>query len=264
MSALRSSWLVIVAAVVVGVLFWFRPGGIDGPQPDAVPVDGKGFPHDGLTAVLQSAVGDDGLVDYGALVADPAPLDRYLGQLRAVGPANAPHRFKTGDDRLAYYLNAYNAFVLAAIRDACPVVDAHTMYAGGGLFWRVEFLMGGEAITLSTLESELIRGVAERDPAVRFALVKGTKGLPFFRRAAYTADGVRAELKATAEAALADPRIAKREGDTLSLTALFKDYAVDFGADVAGWIRQIRPALVEGDPTITHHGFDGALNGRCP
>jgi len=262
-SALRSSWLVIVAALVVGVLFWFRPGGIDGPRPDPVPVDGKGFDHAGLTAVLSAVVSDDGVVDYAALQADPAPLDRYLGQIRAVGPANAPHRFKTAEARLAYYINAYNAFVLAAVRDACPVTDVQTMYAGGGLFWRVDFVMGGDEITLSVLESELIRGVSERDPAIRFALIQGGKGLPILRREAYRPEAVRTELAATAAAALADPRIAERDGDRLVLSGLFQDYAVDFAPDVETWIAQVRPALVEGGPTVGYRPFDWSLNGRC-
>ncbi len=263
MSALRSSWLVLVAAVVVGILFWFRPGGIDGPRPEPVPVDGKGFDHGAFTAVLQSAVAADGAVDYAALRADPAPLDRYLGQLRAVGPGNAPHRFKTADDRLAYYINAYNAFVLAAVRDACPVSDVQSMYPGGGLFWRVDFLMGGDEITLSTLESELIRGVAQRDPAIRFALVKGAKGFPALRREAYSPEGVRGELDAVARVALDDPRIAERKGDTLVLSALFQDYAVDFVPDVETWLEQVKPALLEGDPRVEYRPFDWSLNGAC-
>lgn len=263
MSALRSSWLILVAAGVLAVLFWFRPGGIDGPRPEPVPMDGKGFDHGGLTAVLEAVVTADGLIDYAALKADPAPLDRYLGQLRAVSPANAPHRFRTADDRLAYYINAYNAFVLAAVRDDCPSDGVQSMY-GGGLFWKVDFLTGGDEVTLSVLEGELIDGVSERDPSVRFALIKGAKGLPVFRRAAYSGEAVRAELKATAEAALADARIAERKDATLYLSSLFEDYAVDFAPGVEQWIGRIRPALTADGPTISYRPFDWSLNGRCP
>lgn len=263
MSALRSSWLVIVAAVIVAILFWFRPGGIEGPRPEPVAVDGKGFDHAAFTEVLRAAVGPDGVVDYAALRQNPGPLDRYLGQLRAVGPANAPHRFKTGDDRLAYYLNAYNAFILGAVRDACPVEGVQSMYPGGGLFWRMSFLMGGEEITLSTLESELIRGVSEGDPAVHFALVKGAAGFPPLRRTAYSPEAVRAELAEQARAALALPRIAERAGDVLYLSALFQDYAVDFDPTVEGWLAKVQPALVEGDPRVVYRPFDWGLNGPC-
>lgn len=264
MPSLKSSWLVLVAAIIVAILFWFRPGGVSGPQPDAVAVDGKGFTHDALTTVLQAVVAADGTVDYAKLAADPGPLDRYLGQLRAVAPANAPHRFKTDEDRLAYYINAYNAFVLAAIRDNCPINDVQTMLPGGGLFWRMSFLLGEEEITLSTLESANIRSVARRDPAVHFALVKGARGFPPLPREAYTGANVRDRLEAMTRNALALPHIAERKGDVLHLSKLFEDYQLDFAPDVNGWLTQRAPKLVEGEPKIEYRPFDWSLNGRCP
>ena len=44
-----------------------------------------------------------------------------------------------------------------------------------------------------------------------------------------------------------DPRIAERKGDALVLSGLFQDYAVDFLPDVATWLKQTKPALVQGD-----------------
>lgn len=263
MKILRSSWLIIVAALVFVVAFWFRPGGVDGPRPEPVPVEGKGFDHGALTAVLQAVVDDEGRVDYAKLQADPAPLDRYLGMLRAVGPANAPHRFKTADDRLAYYLNAYNAFVLAGVRDHCPVESVAGLYPGGGFFWRVAFMMGGEEVTLSTLETERIRGVAERDPAVHFALVKGAAGYPSLPREAYSAERVRAELDALSRRIVEDPRFVERKGDVLLLSPLFRDYALDFTPSPTAWIGRLAPALVAGDPKVEYRAFDDRLNGRC-
>jgi len=92
MGNLKASILVPIAAVLMVLLYWFRPGGIDGPRPEPVPVDGKGFSHQLLTDVLQSIVRDDGTIDYGALRKDSKTFDTYLGQLSAVSPASAPHR----------------------------------------------------------------------------------------------------------------------------------------------------------------------------
>ncbi len=152
----KQSWLVIVASVLVAILFWFRPGGVTGPRPEPqAPPTPKGFSHAAFTEVLQAVVGADGKVDYGKLVKAPAGLDRYLGQLRTTSPESAPHRFKTQDDRLAYYLNAYNAFVLAGLRDRCPIEKVSSAYLGSGFFWRIAFIMGEEETTLSALESVL-------------------------------------------------------------------------------------------------------------
>ncbi|MCA9538263.1 MAG: DUF547 domain-containing protein [Myxococcales bacterium] len=263
MRSLGSAWLVLLAAGIAVVLFWFRPGGVSGPRPEPVPVEGKGFEHSAFTKVLQAVVGADGRVDYAALRADPGPLDHYLGQLRAVGPGNAPHRFKTHDDRLAYYLNAYNAFMLAAVRDHCPITDVQSVYPGGGLFWRISFLIGEEEVTLSALESELIRGVMQRTPAAHFALIKAAKGFPPLPREAFESSTLHAQLDALVKNALTLPQIAHREGDVLKLSELFNWYAADFDPPEKEWLRARVPALVEGDPRVEYPPFDWSLNGDC-
>ncbi len=270
MRVLRSSWLVIIASVVVVTLFWFRPGGIDGPRATPVKAEGKGFDHGAFTAVLQKVVGSDGQVDYAALRSDPGGLDRYLGQLAMTSPTSAPHRFKSEDEQLAYYIDAYNAFVLAAVRDLCPIETVQDAYWGNGLFWRVSFIMGGEPITLSDLESSHIRRLKGSDPEVHFALVKGARGFPALPREAYTGVDVRPRLKALGDRVVADPQMLRREGRVLHANELFLWYESDFAppattdSPVRDWLQRRAPALVEGDLVkIEHRPFDWTLNGRC-
>ncbi len=264
MQVLRSSWLVLVAGIVVVTLFWFRPGGVEGPRATPVKAEGKGFSHGALTSVLQAVVGVDGMVDYAALRKDPAGLDRYLGQLAATSPTSAPHRFKSEDQQLAYYMNAYNAFVLAAVRDACPIESVQDAYFGGGLFWRVSFEMGGEPVSLSDLESKYVRGVKGSDAEVHFALVKGARDFPALERQAFEGTDVRARLKALGERVVRDPRMVKREGAVLHANELFLMYKSDFAGDMQDWVKRRVPALVEGDVAkIEYRPFDWSLNGGC-
>ncbi len=62
--------------------------------------------------------GGDG-VDYAALAADPAPLERFIRSLARVGPTSTPEKFPTAADRTAYYINAHNATVLHAVLAQC-------------------------------------------------------------------------------------------------------------------------------------------------
>lgn len=263
MRTLRSYALVILATVFAVIFFWFRPGGVDGPRPAPVAATGVGFDHGAFTVVLQQAVGPDGQVDYAALRADPARLDDYLGRLRATSPVSAPHRFKSDDDRLAYYLNAYNAMMLAAVRDHCPVEDVQTVYVAGGLFWRVSFLLGEVKTTLSDLESHQISELARQHPAVHFALVKGARGYPALPRAAYEGPTLRAQLDALARQVVHDPAFVRRAGDTLQVSMIFQWYLAHFGGDALKWIQSIAPEVAEGATTVEFIPVDGALNGRC-
>lgn len=262
MQILSSKLLIPIAAVIAVVLFWFRPGGVEGPRVELVPMSGKSFDHSGLTTVLSAVVAPDGTVDYGKLQADRGPLDRYLGQLAAKGPKNAPQLFRTNDDRLAYYLNAYNAFVLAAIRDHCPLDSVQTPYFEGGFFWRLSFVMGREELTLNDLEGERIRGVTQQAPEVHMALVKGARGFPGLGKTAYEPATLKAQLKTLGEKTAKDPRYVSREGDTLHLSALFEWYKADFG-DAKTWIGQHAPDVVKGTNAIETKPFDWKLNGTC-
>lgn len=262
MQILSSKLLIPIAVVIATVLFWFRPGGIEGPRVELVAMSGKTFDHSGLTKVLSAVVSPDGAVDYGKLQKERGPLDHYLGQLAGKGPRNAPQLFRTNDDRLAYYLNAYNAFVLAAIRDHCPLDSVQTPYFEGGFFWRLSFVMGREELTLNDLEAERIRGVTQQAPEVHLALVKGARGFPPLGTVAYAPATLKAQLKVLGERTAKDPRYVSRVGDTLHLSTLFEWYKTDFG-DVNTWIGKHAPDLVKGTNATEIKPFDWSLNGTC-
>lgn len=258
-----SKWLVLVAAIVLAVSFWFRPKGVDGPRPAPVAMTGKGFEHSAFTVVLAQIASPDGQIDYAALKANPAPLDRYLGQLRAVSPKNAPHRFKTREDRLAYYLNAYNAFMLAAVRDHCPIDNVNTAYKFGGLFWRVGFVLGDEEVSLSQLESELIAEVKGADAVVRFAMVKGAKGSAPLPTEAYEGATLKAQLAALQTRVASNPALVKPGTDPLEISQTFEWYLADFGGDPLQWLKGVAPDVVGGAKAVKYVPFDWSLNGRC-
>ncbi len=260
---LRTYGLVLLAATIGGSAFVLRPGGVEGPRPPPVPATGRGFEHEALDEVLRQGIKPDGRVDYAGLRAAPAALDAYLGRLRATSPTSAPHRFPTEADRVAYYLNAYNALALAAARDRCPLRSVHELYLWGGFFWRVGFLLGEAPITLSALESERLRAAAPLDLPVVFGLARATRGYPPLAREAYHPERLRAQFDAQVERTLRDPRFVRREGDVLRLSRFFEWYARDLGADPATFIRKRAPDLVPEKPEVVYEEVDLSLDGDC-
>ncbi len=262
MSILRTSWLPLLALIIVGTLWWFRPGGIEGPRPKPVSPEGKRFEHSEFSAILKGLAAQEE-IDYAALRQAPEALDHYLGQLRATSPKSAPHRFKTPEDRLAYYLNAYNAFALAAIRDHCPLESVQSLYLMDGFFWRISFLMGELEITLGDLEAEQISELVQGQGAVRLALIKGAKSSPPYLPEAYEGERLKEQLEKAARRALKRPQILKREGEVLKINPIFSWYQRDFGQDPKVFIKALAPAALEGDPRLEEQDFDWSLNGRC-
>jgi hypothetical protein len=266
MNLLKSPWLIVGAALLVAVIYWFRPGGVEGPRVAPVAPEGKDVDHSALTEALTAAIGPEGQIDYAGLRANPAALDRYLGLLSTTSPASAPHRFKSDEARLAYYVNAYNAFLLAAIRDACPIRSPQEPYLGGGLFWRVSFDMGGQPVTLDELQNSLIREVFRADAAVHFVRHLGAAGGPPLQPAALTPRDVRARAADAMKALLRDPRFVRAEGDVIHVSSFFDRYQLDFGGDVKRFLERERPDLFEGrqtPPRLQVFEMDWSLNGGC-
>src|SRR6476620_6023514 len=70
----------------------------------------------GWAKVLDQIATEDGFVRYEPLKSNDAgvreTLYRYVGALAEASPDNRPDLFPSADDRLAYWINAYNAICL--------------------------------------------------------------------------------------------------------------------------------------------------------
>src|SRR5215467_14571202 len=70
--------------------------------------------------VLKSYVLDNGTVKYAELKANIAALTTFVNQIGAVSPDSHPSLFATREQKLAYWLNTYNALVLWVMAKEYP------------------------------------------------------------------------------------------------------------------------------------------------
>src|SRR6516225_4891302 len=119
----------------------------------SVEVHAQEFDHSPWDHVLKEFVNEQGRVDYAALKASPAELDRYVRELAAQSPVSHPQNFPTRQSQLAYWVNAYNALVMKGVVDHWPVESVRKI---GGLpysfFWRKKFVVGERKYTLDAIE----------------------------------------------------------------------------------------------------------------
>ena len=238
--------------LALGACTTVRPP-LPGPEPGSV----RAFSYGDFDAFLRRTVDDLGQVDYAAAAADRADLDRYLGQLAAVSPDSHPALFPTPADRLAYWINAYNASVISLVLAYYPiasVTDVRAPFplrfllprpAGFFVFQRVE--LGGVAMSLYHLETGLVR---ERfaDPRIHFALNCASAGCPRLPAEAFTPDALEAQLERETRRFLGEPRNVRVNGDTqtLHLSAIFDWYDDDF----TDWLAQVHP---DEEPTLASY-----------
>ena len=207
-------------------------------QPNARARAPAEFSHADLDRVLRRFVDDQGLVDYAGLAREPFVLGTYLGQLAAYSPASHPALFPREADRLAYWLNAYNAIVLRLVLEHYPirsVMDVRTAWwnallpEGAGFFLGQRFPLGGRSTSLHALEKRILR-TRFADPRIHFALNCPSLGCPRLPRHAFAADRFEEQLATETRRFLAEPRNVRVDSATRTvwLSAIFDGYEDDF------------------------------------
>jgi hypothetical protein len=183
------------------------------------------------TALLAEIVTADGKVDYARLAERRTQLDDAVGQLGAIGPDSHAERFPTNEHRLAYWLNAYNAFTLHAIMAEYPISSVWKT-RDGQFFQRRRHLAGGRAVSLDDIEHEILRGEFA-EPRIHFAINCGSNGCPALRPTAYVGDGLRDTLRAATQQFLGNAWNCRVDhaGHRIFVSRIFKMYAQDFAGE---------------------------------
>lgn len=195
----------------------------------ALPAGAAPFSHALLDQVLRTQVDAEGRVDYSQFKKSPALLDAYLDSLGLCSPRNCPARFPTPRHELAYWINAYNAFVLRGVLDGYPVSRVDELGGLDSFFRQRQYRVGGEHLTLDQLESQIIRP-EYRDPRIHFALNCAALGCPALLNRAYTGEALDSLLDARARRFAADPRQVQLDlpAGKLHLSQILNWYGEDF------------------------------------
>jgi len=231
------------------------------------------FSYDDWNVVLEKYVDDNGLVDYLGLAADRQALDRFVRQIETTGPKSDPDVFPTREDRLAYYINAYNAHVFSGVLDLGP--DAKTVWGftgmGLGFFVRMKVIVDGETMSLKSLEDDLIRE-GFKDPRIHAALNCASVGCPKLPAAAFLPERLDEQLDAEMTKFVREERNCKIDTavGTATLSKIFDWFRGDFedyetahgGGGLREYINRYRPAdsQLSADLKLEFSKYDKRLN----
>ena len=202
-------------------------------------VAAEGFDHSPWDVLLKQYVNAIGEVDYASLKANRGPLDAYVASLAATSPDSRKELFSDRAAELAYWLNAYNALIIRGVVDAYPAKSVRDLGALFGFFRRKDYTLGGRKLSLQDLENDIIRN-RYREPRIHFAIVCASMSCPRLDREAFVADKLEEQLDRVTRRYMAENRnvaidVAAR---TITLTAILKWYAEDFGGPVLDFVRR--------------------------
>lgn len=177
------------------------------------------------------ASGNASAVDYTAIKAEHAPLKAYLGTLTAVSEAEYGKWSKS--QRLAFLINAYNAYTIELILTKYPELES--IKDLGSLFqspWKKKFFsLLGQEHNLDDIEHGMIRAPgAFDDPRIHAAVVCASIGCPMLRPEAFVADRLDAQLDDGMRRFLADSTRNRFDADSgrLQVSKIFDWYGKDF------------------------------------
>lgn len=234
--------------------------------------DAGAFDHGPFDRLLSQHVTTGGLVDYDAFARSPV-FEAYLGSLDGADPGRLGEH-----ERLALWINAYNAWTIALInrheeRESIRNINKRLGIFGGGPWKERLARVGGETWTLDEIEHEVIRERFD-EPRIHFALVCAAMGCPPLRRKAYTGAELDRQLEDQGRTFLARSpaknRVEPAEG-AVYLSPVFDWFREDFPEGAAGLGRYLarffppgpeRSFLEAGAFEIRHTDYDWSLNAR--
>lgn len=210
----------VLAALAAGAVWARQPAAADDPL------------HKSLDGILDLHV-RDGLVYYRALKSMRAPLDRYIGAL------NVPAATVAGwprEQQIAFWINAYNVFVLRTVIDSYPISARSTSYPANsirqipGAFERLPHRAAGRTVTLDDIEKKILPEF--KDPRVHLALGRGAIGSGRLRSEAYTGARLAAQLDAVQREFVDEQAMLKIDqgGKLVSVTPIMSWHEAEFVA----------------------------------
>jgi hypothetical protein len=227
--------------------------------------DGPVISHKGWTALVKKYVNEEGLVDYQGFIKEKAALQEYLDLLSANPPADSWSR----NDKIAYWLNAYNAFTIKLIIDHYPLKSIKDIGPKHQIIfintpWDKKFFkIGHKTMTLNRIEHRILRKIY-KEPRIHFALNCASMSCPKLRREAYDGAKLDEQLTDQAKSFLRDEKRNKVDPEHPKLSAIFDFYGMDMkkwtGKTLIGFINQYSPITIKPDAAIEYLDYNWNLN----
>jgi hypothetical protein len=220
------------------------------------------FDHSRYDAVLKAHV-KNGRVDYKAI----SNSENFKTYLDAIQGAN-PNALSTREEKLAFWINAYNAMTISFINRNPDVKSIRDIKPN---VWKEQkFFIGGKSYTLDEIEHKIIIGELKEIRA-HFVLVCAAKSCPILRSEAYTPSKISKQIDEQAKAFLNNPQRNRFDAETktLYLSKIFEWYKDDFakaGGSVQKFIEPYlakerdKALLMQSDVRIEYLDYDWSLN----
>ncbi len=209
--------------------------------------------HSKWTDILQSYVAENGAVNYKELQKNPKPLNAYLSHLAT----NAPKDNWSKVEKMAFWINAYNAYTIQLILDNYPTESIKDIRDPWG---QTFFEIGGKTMALNTIEHEILRPMG--DPRIHFAIVCASESCPKLLNCAYESKTLTDQLDQAAREFINDTSKNSISESKITISKIFKWFKSDFpkGDAFITYLNKYSTATLFPDTNINYKTYNWSLN----
>lgn len=162
-------------------------------------------------------------------------------------------------EQLAFYVNAYNAWILHEALEKYPTKSVKDTFFT--FFTSKRIKVAGEQTSFNALEKETIRGKFA-DPRIHFALNCASRSCPPLQPEAFSGDRLDAHFENLAKAFVNSERGVRMQGNSVELSKIFDWYKDDFAkaGGVLEFINKRRSVPVPKEAKISYMDYNWGLN----
>lgn len=179
--------------------------------------------HSKWNTLVNNYVSNNGEVDYSSFKRNRAELQTYIEALQN-HYSNLENASR--NEKLAYWINAYNALTIDLILRNYPVESIKDIKdPWDQRLWK----FGKKWLSLNDIEHNILRKMDE--PRIHFAIVCASESCPKLQNTAFTADNLEEQLTTATKEFLADETKNDISENDLKLSKIFKWFKKDFEQD---------------------------------
>jgi len=211
------------------------------------------FSHNSLDTLLKKYVSEDGNVNYKDLKLEWLNLTNYISELSD----NLPTEDWAKNEKLAYWINAYNAMTIDLILRHYPIKSIKDIKNP----WKQRFWKLGEKwYNLNEIEHKILREMDE--PRIHFAIVCASFSCPKLQNKAFNANDLDAQLTQSTKDFLNDSDRNSISENNLELSKIFQWFGKDFkqNGSLIDFINQYSEIKISENANVSFKTYNWDLN----
>lgn len=206
--------------------------------------------------LLEANVTDLGNVNYKSFKSNH---ERLLGYIHILNLMKSHEKFESfsREEKLAYWINAYNALTVDLILRNYPVKSIKDIKDP----WKQRlWKLGDKWYNLDEIEHQILRKMDE--PRIHFAIVCASYSCPKLQNKAFTSDNLETQLTNATKEFLNDSKRNEITENSLELSKIFKWFSKDFihNGSLIDFLNQYVSVTISDDAKISYKDYNWYLN----